>query len=117
MSLEQDIDVFSGNDTLLRVTVTDADTGAALDLTGAQELVWALAKKVNAPTALVTKNLANGVVITDHVNGVVEVAVGAADLEPLKGPYYHELRLTNSDGKKVTLLFGVVTVQDNLIRT
>ncbi len=117
MAKEQPFEVFSGNDIVLKVSVTDEDNdGAALSLLGAQELIWSLAKKAGG-TALITKALVTGVTITDAENGKVDVVINAADLEPLKGEYYHEMRLTNSQGKKSTLMFGTVTIDENLIRS
>jgi len=117
MAKEQAFDVFSGNDIVLKISVTDEDNnGAALSLVGAQELIWSLAKKAGA-TAILTKTLSNGVTITDAANGLVDVVISAADLEPLKGEYYHEMRLTNSQGKKSTLMYGIATIAENLIRS
>jgi hypothetical protein len=116
VALEQVFEVFSGNDVTLRFTVTENDSGEALDLTGAQALIWALAKNANAQ-AIVTKTLGAGVTITDPANGVVEVVLTDDDLEPLRGTYYHEMRLTNSSGLKSTLVYGVATVVGNLIKS
>jgi len=116
VALEQTFSLFSGNDAKLSVTLTDADTGEALNLTGTLELVWALAKNAQA-TALLTKTLGAGVVITDASAGIVEVTLDAADTEPLKGTFYQEMRLTNSVGKKSTLLYGEVEILGNLIRS
>lgn len=114
------MDLFSGNDVLLHVTAVDADSNnAALDLSGVQDIIWALSKKVNG-SAIITKSLVGTpslVTVTDAANGKIDITLSSDELEPLKGPYYHELRLTNADGKKVTLLFGAVTIQENLIRT
>lgn len=115
MAQEQEFEAFSGNDVTLSVTVLDTDTGDALDLTGAQELIWALAKNAQA-TAILTKTLLDGVTITDAPLGLVDVVLEADDLEPLRGIYYHEMRLTNAAGRKTTLLFGAVTINGNLIK-
>lgn len=115
MALEQTIEVFSGNDVELSVTVTDSDSDGPLDLSGAQELIWALAKSAQA-TALIEKTLVDGITITSALDGRLTIQLDAADLEPLRGTYYHELRLTNSLGKKSTLMYGEATIQVNLIR-
>lgn len=118
MALEQNFETFSGNDVVLVVTVEDADAGdgSPLNLAGAQEVIWALAKRANA-TAILTKTLGDGVEITDAAAGEVEVTLTSADLEPLRGDYYHEMRVTNSAGQKATVMYGDVTLKINLIRT
>jgi hypothetical protein len=114
MALKSDMEAFSGNDLTLEVTATDQD-GSALDLSGAQALIYAIGKSATGG-ALITKGLGSGVTVTDAAGGVLEVALSADDLEPLNGAYYHELRLTNAAGKKSTLLYGAVTVSPNLVR-
>jgi hypothetical protein len=116
MSIAQNFDVFSGNDVTLTVTVTDRATGNPLDLTGAQALIYSLGKSATAGSAIITKTLSAGVQLLDAEEGQLEISLTAADLEPLNGTYYHELRLTNALGKKATLLHGTVTVSPNLIR-
>lgn len=117
MATQSDIELyFSGNDAKLLFTAVDEDTSNALNLSGALALQWRLAKKVSAGTPIIQKDLSSGIVITDAVGGIFEVTIAAADTEPLKGEYYHEVRLTNAAGKKVTLAYGVFAITENLIR-
>lgn len=119
MALEQELELFSGNDAVLRLTVIDNITNLPLDLSGAQEIVWAMGKNVSGQP-LITKLLTandGSVTVVDAATGRVDITINSAEMEPLKGTFYHEVRLTNADNKKVTLVFGAVTIQDNLIRT
>lgn len=115
MPAEQDVSIYSGNDALLQLTVND-ESGNPIDLSGALALIWALAKTARAAVPLVEKTLGAGVTIIDAVNGRADITVDAEDIEPLSGTYYHEVRLTNIAGKKVTVTFGTVTIPVNLIR-
>jgi hypothetical protein len=134
MSNRQDIAVFSGNDYVLALTILDAGTGLPLDLTGTQEMIWALGRRCAvtprpAPSrcgdedctrytlsASVTKKLTEGdIVITDAAGGSVEITVDAADLEPLCGTFYHEVKHTSAAGKSSTVLYGQALVKRNLI--
>lgn len=116
MAASADIEqYFSGNDVRLLFTAIDEDTQLPLNLSGAQALEWKLAKKATS-SALIEKSLGNGVTITDPSGGLFEVAIDAEDTEALKGDHYHEVRLTNSSGKKVTLAYGVFPITVNLVR-
>jgi len=137
MARQQDIKLFSGNDFVLRATIIDADTGLAYDLSDITGLVWAMAPKACPPPAssrygrctcrtdpncgrifgdaIVTKNLDDGVLVTDPTNGKAEVTINSDDLEPLCGKYYYEMQVVSSTGKRSTVLFGFVSVQENLI--
>ncbi len=115
MAIEQEFEVFSGNDVTLSVTVTDEDNDGPLNLTGAVALIWKLALSPSA-TPKIIKDLTDGITIVDPNEGLVEILIDAADLEPLKGAFYHELRLTNSLNKKSTLMYGAVTIKDNLVK-
>ncbi len=116
MAAQQDIDFFSGNDVLLDLSTVDSLTGLPMDISGAQQLTFALAKKAGSSAPLVLKTLADGVVMVNPALGRVSIILGADETEPLKGLYYHEIRLVNSAGKKLTLAYGVVTISENLIR-
>lgn len=118
MALEQTFEVFSGNDCRLEITIQDEDNGnAPLDISGLLALVWAMGKKPSG-APIITKTLSSGVSVINATTGRVDVILTADELEPLKeAEYYQEMRLTDAQGKKTTLLYGAVTVKENLIRT
>lgn len=116
MAIQQDISFFSGNDVLLELTALDEVSGAPIDFSGALEITWSIAKSARAD-ALLTKTLSDGVAIVNAVAGRVDISLSKAEMEPLSGKYYHEIRYKNLGGKTVTLTFGVVEIQVNLIRS
>ena len=119
MSKQQDIEFFSGNDLELHCTVLD-ETGAIKDLTGALDVVWALAKSEGAMPPILSRDLAAGIVITAPTLGKFVVTLTSALTEPLAGKgkiYYHEARVTDSAGKKSTVIWGTVVVRGNSIVT
>ena len=120
MALNQLIEFFSGNDVLLNYTVVD-EAGVAKDLTGATAVIFVIAK-VQGDPPLVSKSLGSGVVVTTPLQGKFTVTLVPADTEALKGlpkgkPYYHEARVTDAAGKKVTVTYGDLNLQDNSITT
>ena len=116
MATQQDIEFFSGNDVVLDCSFTDESTDLPFDLSGAQQLTYALSKNARSAAALITKTLSDGVVMVNPSNGQVQIVLSAAESEPLNGVYYHEIRVVNALGKKLTLMFGQVTIAVNLIR-
>jgi hypothetical protein len=117
MALEQSISFFSGNDVELNYTITD-DAGAPKDLTGAAAIIWVMAKAAGK-AGLVTKGLGTGVTITTPTQGKFKVTLVPADTEGIKGgrTYYHEARVTDSVGKKVTVTYGDLLLMENSITT
>lgn len=104
----QNFEMFSGDDFKINVTVRDKD-GVVVNLTGVIAVVWALSK-APGKTALVTKGLGTGVVVTDAVNGVLQVTIDTVDTEDYSGQFYHEIQILDSLGKKATVLRGYATL-------
>jgi hypothetical protein len=114
VATENEFDLFSGDDYVLHFTIVD-EAGVAVDLSGAQQITFALARKVSVEP-LFSKTLGSGVTVTDGPAGKVDVAIDAADTDALKGAYYHEVELRNAAGKRSTVSYGAVTIQEDLIR-
>lgn len=119
MSTEVTLAFFSGNDVLLKVTVTDADNPpAAKDLTGATEIVFAISKgqgKVATKEWKLT-DIVPPIVITDAAAGKFEVTLAKADTEPLGTKHvYHETRITDATGNVHTVMYGTATISPNTI--
>jgi len=114
VAIEQTLDFFSGNDVLLNYTVTNQD-GTAKDLTAASAVVFIIGVKAGKP-ALVTKTLGAGIAITTPLQGKFTVTLVPADTEAIKGGgYYHEARVTDAAGKKVTVTYGTLNLRENTI--
>jgi len=110
----QDFELVSGNDKTLNFTTLDKD-GKVVDLTGAI-LIWAMSRTAANKTRLITYTSPTNVVITDAAKGLFSVSIQAADTEGLSGAdYYHEVRLVNAGGLKITLVIGTMTLLDNII--
>jgi hypothetical protein len=118
MALKQNFSMFSGNDVTLEVELTDVQGSpeTPLILIGTQELIFAIGRR-GATEPLVTKTLDDGITITDAANGMIEILLSAAEMEPLVGIFQHELRITNQQGNKATLMYGLVEVMGNMIRS
>jgi hypothetical protein len=117
MAEESPFELFSGNDATLKVTVVDKDNNnLPVNLSGVLSILWKLALLPSSKTFKIEKSLSSGITVTDAANGKVEVVLTAAETEPLKGAYYHEMRVTTSGSKKVTVMYGEVLVSENLVR-
>ena len=104
----------SGDEPKLVITVKD-QAGNAINLTGAQEIVYALAKSSKSPIEMEKKLSTGTLSVADAVNGRIEILLLNADTESLVGKYYEELRLVDTLGKRYTSRGGRVTIHRNLI--
>lgn len=127
MSRRQDFEVFSGNDPLLRIQVFDS-AGVVVDLTGVTELSWGFARLRKSsqngeiqlgflgPAIINHKLTGDGfVTVFDSANGIFEVAMQKADTENTSGEYYYESEITDSSGRKSTVVHGVMRVLPDLL--
>lgn len=112
--VEQDFEMFSGDDFDIVVTVRDT-AGVAKNLTGTTAVVWNLAKRAGG-TALLSKTLGSGVVLTTPLSGVLTITLAPADTAGLAGPYYHEVQLVDAAAKKMTVLRGTATLLKDQIQ-
>jgi hypothetical protein len=115
MARKQNFDIFSGNDITLSVSLFDERTQNPLNIFGTQELRWQIGKRAANPEPLISKDLDDGITIVDAGSGLITIAIDADETEELKGIYQHELRIVNSAGKKITLMYGVVDISINLV--
>ena len=113
--VSQNFSMFSGDDKLLRVTITDANNGdLPFNLTGTTSTIWK-AGRTSSSAVKVTKTLGSGITITDAVNGILEITLTPADTAALQGDYYHELQIVDASGKKRTVLAGTASIDDDLV--
>ena len=103
----QDFTLYAGDDATLTVTVTEGV--AAKDLTGAS-VVWVLYDRFSR-AAVLTKATGDGVTITDDEGGILTVDIDSTDTATLYGAYYHECKVTDSDGNISTVSTGTVTIR------
>jgi hypothetical protein len=109
-------DFYRGDTQRYRLTLTDAETGDPIDITGGS--MWFTMK------AKITDNDADAVVqkhVTSHIdpaNGVTEVVVEASDTVDTKpGTYYYDFQYVDSIGNVKTILAGKVKLLSDVTRT
>ncbi len=108
--INQDFELHAGNSRVLEVTVTDVSDGTPIDLTGYTPVTWVMVDKPGG-TALVTKNLGSGVVLTAPVTGVLQVTLlGAGTKAVTPGRYYHEVFLIDLSARPFTVTIGNVNL-------
>jgi len=108
--IAQMIELFSGDTKLINITVLDQDS-VVVDLTGAS--VDFIIAKYPGHTALITKTIGSGVVLTDAANGIMDVTLLPADTESLQGAYNFQCKVTDLSGRESTVLHGTVTILKN----
>ncbi len=107
------------DDETLDIVVTNQDTGAVVNLTGATLKWMAKRRRTDADVdALITKAIGTGVTVTNAVGGVAEVAIAAADTNAITpGAYYWELQSVDAASKTHTLAGGRIVILPDLIRS
>lgn len=117
MAIQQDIEFFSGNNVSLDCAFVDQGSidEPPFDLSGIQRLEYGLSRKAQGQP-IFKKDLNDGVTVLSPVNGLAQIILNAEDSEPLSGIFYHEVRVVDSHGKKLTLMYGSVTIKTNLLR-
>jgi hypothetical protein len=116
-----DLEMFSGDDLDLVVTVVDEDE-VVLDITTADPIRWRMSRldsTTNFPSprgaAVVSKALASGITITSGISGILTIALDDVDTDDLRaGDYYHELEMVLS-GARTTVMYGVLTLREDLV--
>lgn len=110
--------VYSGDIVNVPFKVVD-ETGAALDLTGASELVvkvFAIGSDgLPSGAALISDNLAGAVDIDDAEAGEASVDWEAADTASLAGRYWVEAKLTDAGGNVRTVQPASIRILADLI--
>lgn len=105
----QNLEMFQGDDKIIRVTTLDTD-GNAVDISGCT-IRWVWYKR--SPYNLVmnkTTISGGGVELTDPTSGIFEITLVPDDTESLLGDYNHECELTDLNDKISTIMVGTVKV-------
>ncbi len=111
--------IVRSDDETLDILVTDQDTGAAINLTGAT-LKWMAKRRRNDADvdALISKAIGTGITVTNAAGGVAEVAITAANTNAIvPGAYYWELQSVDAAAKTHTLAGGRIVILPDLIRS
>lgn len=118
MATKGTLKFFSGNDVLIKFTVQDENNPPAVkNLTGATDVTFAIARS-QGKTPDLSVSLISGIIITDPVNGKLEVTLTKAQTEPLgEKQEWWELRITDSSGSTATAAYGPAVILPNSITT
>lgn len=122
MAVKDQVDeMFAGNKRVQRFTITDDDTAGSppKDLTGL-DIKYALSRFDDEGNFLVgpvlTKDVAGGgIIVTDAVNGVLEVTFLKVDTQALAGDFYFELEAFDGTLESTVLATGTLTIIKNVV--
>lgn len=110
-----DLEMYRGNDRVFELTVTRDNK--PVNLTGASLRFVARGSVKADSLALVTKTTANGgILITDAVNGQVQISVDSVDTADLYAPtaLHYDVELEEANGRISTAAKGVLLVQSTI---
>lgn len=124
LGTEYDLVIHRGDDRQITGVIVDSNgntvdiTGAALTyvITALDDAATVTQPKGSAPTALVTKTVGSGIVLTDAANGAIRIDLGPGDTSGRKAPddYYHELQIVLG-GFTTTVMWGKFTLRRDAI--
>lgn len=100
----QDFEMYAGDTKKINVTATE--NGSPMDLTGAT-IKWGIVKN---SVKVVSKDLTNGISITNPLGGNFTITLNPADTSTINGNYYHEAEVTDSVGNISTIMTGVIKI-------
>jgi len=104
----------SGDTEKITIPVLKRDRQTPKNLTGADPIKFSIAKELGCPVK-VSKDLTDGIVITDAVNGKFQVTLDPDDTADLDGNFIYEAEVTDSVGDKQTVAQGDIIIGEDLI--
>lgn len=112
----QDFSIREGEDAVVAITITD-ENGTPIDLTN-YTLKWQAARSRKQVTPLIEKtdDTGGGLVVTDALNGELDLVLDSIDTEGIVGSLYHEMAILDVDDKLKVVLTGIMTVFDSRVR-
>lgn len=102
---KQNVKTYAGDDVIINVSITD-ETAAPLDITGAT-FAYVIAGDEGG-TAIVTKTVGAGIVVTSALTGLVSIHVSHTDTSGLLGAYWHQIVMTDTGGNLSTITTGEI---------
>lgn len=102
----QTLEIFEGNSSLINVNV-EFEPGYDDAIIAANQVKWYMANKPKG-TVYVSKDLSDGLTIYD--SNVIRIEIDSDDTLDLNGDYYHELYITDTTGKVITLMTGKIHI-------
>ena len=117
------LEIHRGDDRQITGTVVD-ENDDAVNITGAtltyvitdQDPSANYAQPKKGATALVTKTVGSGIVLTDAVNGDIRIDLGSGDTVTFTAPktYYHEIQIVLSS-LTTTIMYGNIVLARDII--
>jgi hypothetical protein len=107
-AVNQNFELYSGNSRTLEIEITGQD-GSILNITDITAK-WAMKRNPYLTENDVLKTTSNGILITDPVNGKLQIKLLPEDTEEMFGEFHHELEITDVPGNVSTVMVGTVTL-------
>lgn len=111
-AVNQNFTIYAGDSASPVFTVTDgASPPVAIDISGATEITWTLARSLGATSTLVKTKTGGGIVfVTTGTDGKFKVNLVPGDTSGLSGSYVHNAKITDATGAISTVTFGNMQV-------
>lgn len=86
-------------------------SGAAKTLAGATVIRFRLAGNARATEDLITKNIGDGVTVTNEPGGLFTATLDRADVKDLHGGYYFQVFVIDAADRKKYVAHGIITIK------
>lgn len=118
VAIEQDLEMFRGDDRVFRVAAKDSN-GTAIPVTDATEIYFSVKKKTSDTSYILQKSkTGGGIVINDGPNGIIDVTILHADTNSIVAKTYrYDVELEDAANKIHTLAIGQLYVKPEITRT
>lgn len=114
-AINQDVEVYAGDDESVEVTITDDATGSALDVSAASEIAWKLYDGWGTQVLSKTKTTGGIGFVTDGTDGKIKIAIAGADTSALAGWYFHAATVTDGSSNVSTVESGRLLVKNRAL--
>lgn len=110
----QNFKMRSGDDLVIKILITDSNTGGPKNLTNAS-VIWRAARRIGGTAAIAKSTPGEITIQSPETDGVILVPLLPADTEALSGDFVHEAQVVDAAAKKATVTVGRLEIERDLI--
>lgn len=111
----QGFEMWAGDSKSVTCTVTDATTGASVNLNAASSINWVMQTELGGTTVLTKSTDDSAPCIVTYSGCTFTLILTHADTDTLQGQYYHESEIVDSTGSTFKPMRGYIRINQGAI--